>query len=175
VLAGPDPESVADDPEGVEVLEELSARYTALDPHLQRDVVLLALPMDSQKQNALMVNALQRCASLVVQNSIREGFGLTVTEAMYKRLPVLASRAAGPRSQVEHGVHGWLIEDQLDPEGLADSIDHAMRDRIEAHSLAEAAQLRAHREFLVFRQAERWLEAMAASVERERIRVRAAH
>ena len=82
VLAGPDPDSVQDDPEGREVFDELVAAYQALEPALQRDVALLCLPMDSRKENALMVNALQRCTTVAVQNSIQEGFGLTATEAM---------------------------------------------------------------------------------------------
>ncbi len=71
VLAGPDPSSVADDPEGMEVLEELKSTYGSLEPEVQRDVALVALPMDSRHDNALMVNAIQRTSSIVVQNSAR--------------------------------------------------------------------------------------------------------
>jgi trehalose synthase len=81
VLAGPDPGSIQDDPEAREVLAELTPDYRALPPALQSEVALLTLPMGSAKRNALMVNVLQRCAVVVVQNSLREGFGLTVTEA----------------------------------------------------------------------------------------------
>ena len=88
-MAGPDPSSIQDDPEGKRVLEDLCATYCALDADVQRDIILLALPMSSRKRNALMVNALQRCSAIVVQNSHREGFGLTVTEAMWKGVPVL--------------------------------------------------------------------------------------
>jgi len=109
VLAGPDPTSIRDDPEANEVFTELCSVYRALDPELRADVVLLALPMASLKENALIVNALQRCATLVVQNSLQEGFGLTVTEAMWKRCAVLAGPACGLRHQIRDGVHGHLL------------------------------------------------------------------
>jgi len=67
IMVGPDPLSIQDDPEGCEVLNELCASYTRLEPEIQKDVVLLTLPMDSRRDNALMVNALQlqhRCSKL---------------------------------------------------------------------------------------------------------------
>jgi trehalose synthase len=110
VLAGPDPVAVADDPEAVEMLEELRAAYARLHPAVQDDIALIVLPMGSVEENALMVNALQRTSTIAVQNSLREGFGLTIAEAMWKRIPVLSnSRACGPRQQVRDGVDGRLI------------------------------------------------------------------
>ena len=115
VLAGPEPEGVADDPEAAEVLEELKREYAGLGPTLQADVALVTLPMRAPRENALMVNALQRASSIVVQNSLREGFGLTVAEAMWKRIPVLTNeRACGPRHQVRHLVDGFLVFSQLE-------------------------------------------------------------
>lgn len=63
VLAGPDPASIQDDPEGQEVVRELVAAYRRLSPEDQADVAILTLPMDTRKENALMVNALQRCST----------------------------------------------------------------------------------------------------------------
>lgn len=100
VLAGPDAESTQDDPEAQDVLKELRSQYTSLDKEMQQDVMLLTLPMVSRLENALMVNALQRCSTIAVQNSIQEGFGLTVTEAMWKRIPVIGSNACGIRQQI---------------------------------------------------------------------------
>lgn len=112
VLGGPDPASVADDPEGSEVLDELIRIYGELPDFVQRDIALVALPMNDPRQNALMVNALQRTSSIVAQNSLREGFGLTVTEAMWKHIPVLTNRrACGPRQQVRDDIRRimpWL-------------------------------------------------------------------
>jgi len=111
VLAGPEPAAVADDPEAVCVLDELIDAYRRLPHWLQEDVAIVSLPMASRAENALMVNALQRCASIVVQNSLREGFGLTVTEAMWKQRGVLGSRACGIRAQIRDGIDGRLVTD----------------------------------------------------------------
>ena len=66
----------------MEVLNELIEQYKSLSVDLQRAIALLLLPLDNPKENALIVNALQRSSRIVVQNSIQEGFGLTATEAI---------------------------------------------------------------------------------------------
>jgi len=166
VLAGPDPDSIQDDPEARDVLSGMAARYQALPPALQRDVALLTLPMASPKENALMVNVLQRCAVVVVQNSLREGFGLTVTEAMWKRVAVLGSRACGIRLQIRDGLEGRLTPDAEDPDGLADRLDAVLADARSRELWRVRAQRRVYDEFLVFTQVRRWIELMAALVER---------
>jgi trehalose synthase len=83
-LAGPDPEGIHDDPEAQEALREVCDVCGRLAPELQRDIAVLKLPMCSPEENALIVDTLQRCSSVVAQNSLQEGFGLTVTEAMWK-------------------------------------------------------------------------------------------
>lgn len=161
VLAGPDPASIQDDPEGLAVFEELRQRYRALDPSLQRDVAILTLPMSSRKHNALMVNALQRASDIVVQNSLREGFGLTVAEAMWKRTPLLGSaRAAGVRLQVRDGTDGCLVSDPENPGMIAAALHDmlAREDRLEVWG--RNAQRRAHGEFLVLGELARWLEIL---------------
>ena len=65
---------------------------------------LALLPMEDFEENAVIVNALQRAADVVVQKSLAEGFGLTVAEAMWKRRAVVASRIGGIQDQIEHGV-----------------------------------------------------------------------
>jgi trehalose synthase len=161
VLAGPEPDAVADDPEAQDVLAELIGAYRRLPPWLQEDVVLLSLPMGSRDENALMVNALQRCSSVVVQNSLREGFGLTVTEAMWKQRGVLGSRACGIRQQIRDGVDGRLIEDSEDPDGIGELL-HAVLDDLPGRTRwGQSAQRRVHDEFLIFTQVRRWLEILA--------------
>ena len=161
VLAGPDPAAVADDPEARDVLENLTGSYQELAPWLQEDVAIVTLPMGSRENNALMVNALQRCASVVVQNSIQEGFGLTVTEAMWKQRGVLGSQACGIRQQIRDGMDGHLLSDSRDPREIAERLD-AMLDDLDGRSrLGQSAQRRVHDEFLVFTQARRWLETLA--------------
>ena len=110
------------------MLQELTAAYTALAPASQADIALVSLPMAVRKENELIVNALQRCSSVVVQNSLQEGFGLTVTEAMWKRAAVLGSRACGIRQQIRDGVDGRLIQDPEDPEEIAARLDALLED-----------------------------------------------
>lgn len=98
VLAGPEPSSIADDPEGQITLNEIINYYKNLPPNIAKYIHILLLPMNSK--NALMVNALQSKALFVVQNSIQEGFGLSVTEAMWKYKPILGTNAAGIKTQV---------------------------------------------------------------------------
>jgi trehalose synthase len=161
VLAGPSPESVQDDPEAGDVLEALKAQYAALDPLIQEAVAILSLPMVSAEQNALMVNALQRASSIVVQNSLREGFGLTVAEAMWKRVPILSNRqACGPRHQVRDGEDGRLIADPEDVVALADTMDAMLHDATARRVWARNAQRHVHANFLVFAQLGSWLRLL---------------
>ncbi len=165
VLAGPDPASIQDDPEGKEVVEELHAAYLELDPALQDDVAVVTLPMSSARHNALIVNALQRASSVVVQNSLREGFGLTVTEAMWKRVPILSnSKACGPRQQVRDGLDGKLISDPEDPDELAEAIRVMMADTPGRDEWGRNAQRRTHQRFLVFNQLKDWIWLLSALV-----------
>ncbi|MBV9947615.1 MAG: glycosyl transferase family 1, partial [Myxococcales bacterium] len=89
VLAGPSRGAVADDPEAAEVFAEVEGAWRALPDAAKRRVHLALLPMEDLDENAAIVNALQRHAAIVVQKSLQEGFGLTVTEAMWKRRPVI--------------------------------------------------------------------------------------
>jgi trehalose synthase len=172
VLAGPDPGSIQDDPEARDVLAELVADYRTLPPAVQADVALLTLPMASPKRNALMVNVLQRSAVVVVQNSLREGFGLTVTEAMWKRAAVLASSARGLRLQIRDGLEGRLVEDPEDVDALARALDAVLADARSRELWGNRARRRVYDEFLVFTQLQRWLELLAAAAERSGVPAR---
>jgi trehalose synthase len=163
VLAGPDPSSIQDDPEGLGVLKSLRSQYVKLEPDIREDVALLALPMGSRKANALMVNALQSCSDIVAQNSLREGFGLTVTEAMWKRTPVLgSSQAFGVRVQVRDGIDGMLVSDPENPEEIAEAMHRMLADDDQLEMWGNSAQRRAYEEFLIFGELRRWLELLAA-------------
>ncbi len=157
VLAGPEPEAVRDDPEAQEVLEELKTAYQALHQDLQRDIAILSLPMRSTKENALIVNALQRCSSVIAQNSIQEGFGLVVTEAMWKRTPVLGSTAHGIRQQIRNEIDGILVEVPESPESVELGLLGILEDPHTRANWARSAQRRVYDEFLIFRQLARWL------------------
>ncbi len=160
VMAGPDPAAVADDPEGQEVLEELIEAYRALPPALQDDIALISLPMNSRRDNALMVNALQRCSGIIVQNSLREGFGLTVTEGMWKSIGMMGSRACGIRQQIRDGIEGRLIDDPEDPENISELLNEFLEDVPTRSRMAKNAHRRTHEEFLIFTQVRRWLEVL---------------
>ncbi|HEU4697844.1 MAG TPA: glycosyltransferase [Gemmatimonadales bacterium] len=157
VLAGPEPGTVGDDPEALAVLEELRAAYLALDAAVQDEIAILSLPMVSVEENALLVNALQRASTLVVQNSLREGFGLTIAEAMWKRVPVLSSaRACGPRQQVRDGLDGRLVADPEDVEELRRVMAEMLADGDRRRQWGQSAQRRVHERFLVFTQLRDW-------------------
>jgi trehalose synthase len=162
VLAGPEPSSIQDDPEGLVVLNSLCKRYLAFEPDVREDVALLALPMGSRKANALMVNALQSSSDIVAQNSLREGFGLTVAEAMWKGKPVLGSaRACGVRLQVRDGVDGVLVADPEDAEEIAEAMHRMLADEDRLEAWGSTAQRRVYDEFLIFKELHRWLELLA--------------
>ena len=92
-LVGPAVDGVTDDPEEGQVYRECLAGWAALPPAVRGRVRLVALPMDDLDENAAMVNALQRHATVAVQKSLREGFGLTVAESMWKGTAVVGSRS----------------------------------------------------------------------------------
>ena len=76
------------------------------------------MPLDDVDENAIVINALQRHAFAVVQKSLVEGFGLTVTEAMWKGKAVVASKVGGIQDQIVDGVDGLLVEDPRDLDGV---------------------------------------------------------
>jgi trehalose synthase len=166
VLAGPDPASIQDDPEATEVFDELCDVYRSLEPELQLDIALVSLPMASLKENALMVNALQRCSTIVVQNSLQEGFGLTATEAMWKRIAVVASPACGLRQQIRPGIDGKMFSSAENRTEIADVLEALLSNPREREALGRSAQRRVHDEFLIFSALQRWLGLLASVLTR---------
>jgi trehalose synthase len=147
VLVGPDVTAVADDPEGAEVLAETEAAWRELGSADRRRVHLALLPMEDADENAVMVNALQRRADVVVQKSLAEGFGLTVAEAMWKGRPVVASAVGGIQDQIEDGTTGYLV-DAKDLAAFGDRVSTLLADPHGAERIGEAAQLRVRDLFL---------------------------
>lgn len=164
VLAGPEPGAVADDPEAREALAEVRAAYRELDGRTRRAVAVLSLPMGSRKRNALIVNALQRCALVVAQNSLREGFGLTAAEAMWKGAAVMGTGACGLRSQISDGVEGRLVSDPADPREIASVLGQMLGQPRKLEDWGRNGQRRVYEELLVFRQVAGWIEALAGLV-----------
>jgi trehalose synthase len=151
MLVGPCVKAVADDPEGLEVYEEVVARWKQLDAAHRARVHLVTLPMNDLEENAAMVNALQRHASIVIQKSLREGFGLTVTEAMWKSRPVIASAVGGIRDQIEHGVSGLLLKNPSDLDSFAGAITQLLANRGFAERLGRNAKRRVTHNYLGLR------------------------
>jgi trehalose synthase len=125
VLAGG---TASDDPEGKAVLEEVLAVADA-DP----DIHILCLPPDAHRT----INALQRLADIVVQKSTREGFGLTVTEGLWKGKPVIGGDVGGIRLQVINHQTGFLVNT---PEGLAHRVRFLLRHRARMKEMGETGR-----------------------------------
>jgi trehalose synthase len=158
VLAGPSVTGVADDPEAALVFDDCVARWSKLPRESRDRVHLAAMPMADNDEQASIINALQRHAAIVVQKSIAEGFGLTVTEAMWKARPVVATAVGGITSQIVDGVHGLLVDDPHDLTACGEAINSLLADRPRADDLGRSARTRVTGEFL----ADRHLEQYAA-------------
>jgi trehalose synthase len=157
-LVGPDVSGVSDDPEGAEVLAECEQEWRELPDDVRRRIHLVSLPMDDLEENAVMVNAIQRYAMIVVQKSLAEGFGLTVTEAMWKARPVVASATGGITDQIVHGEHGFLVDDPRDLEAFADALRRLLDDPEKAREMGQAARARVTDEFLSDRHLEQYFD-----------------
>jgi trehalose synthase len=163
-LVGPEAAGVSDDPEGAAVFDECTSLWERLPADVQNRVHLISLPMDDVDENAHLVNALQRRATLVVQKSLVEGFGLTVTEAMWKGRPVIASAVGGIRDQIVDGVHGLLLEDPHDLEAYGAALQQVLDDEAFAAKLGEAARERVLEQFLGDRHLIQYVDLFASLI-----------
>jgi trehalose synthase len=134
-----------DDPEGEAVLQEV--RAAAGD---DGDVHILLLPADVHRT----INALQRAARLVIQKSTREGFGLTVTEAMWKGRPVIGGNTGGIRLQVVDFHTGFLVST---PEGAALRMRYLLNQPRLVETMGAKAQTFVRENFLLTRQLREYL------------------
>jgi trehalose synthase len=142
VLAGPSTVGVSDDPEGASVLAEVTAQWRQLPERVRRRVHLASIPTVDVDENAAIINALQRHAAVIVQKSLHEGFGLTVTEAMWKARPVVASAVGGIQDQIDDGVTGLLLADPTDLEAFGAAIVRILDDPDEAQRMGARAHAR---------------------------------
>lgn len=148
MLVGPDVLGVSDDPEGAEVLLECRAAWERLPEPVRRRCHLACIPMDDVDENAIIINALQRHAAVVVQKSLFEGFGLTVAEALWKSRPVLASAVGGIQDQVVDGRDGLLLPRPDDLPGFAERLCLLLDDSGLGERLGHAGHERVRDEFL---------------------------
>lgn len=135
VLAGG---SATDDPEGMRVFEEVKEKAKN-----DKDIHILLLP-----QNDIEVNALQRASTVIIQKSIREGFGLTVTEALWKAKPVVASNVGGIPLQIKHKYSGLLCHSI---QGAAFAIKQLLNSQEYAKKLGENGREHIRNNFLIVR------------------------
>jgi trehalose synthase len=148
MLAGPSAAGVTDDPEGAEVLAETLAEWRRLPAHARGRVSLASIPMEDPDENAAIVNALQRQATVITQKSLAEGFGLTVAEAMWKGKPVVASGVGGIQDQITHEQEGLLVDDPADLDAFAGALGRMVSDPSLAGLLGQAAHRRVLDNFL---------------------------
>jgi trehalose synthase len=137
VLAGG---GASDDPEGEEVLREVRDAVGS-DP----DIHVLLLPSDAHRE----INALQRASTIGLQKSTKEGFGLTVTEALWKGKPVIGGNTGGIRLQVVNHHTGFLVNT---PEGAALRVRYLLKNRDRLEEMGRKAKDLVLNNFLVTRQ-----------------------
>ncbi len=135
ILAGG---TAADDPEGLQVLDEVRERAKE-----DADIHVLLLPQDD-----IEVNALQRAATVIVQKSLKEGFGLTVAEGLWKAKPVVASNVGGIPLQIKHKYSGLLCHSI---EGAAFAIKQVLNSPEYAKKLGENGREHIKNNFLITR------------------------
>jgi len=165
MLVGPAVAGVSDDPEGAAVLVECRDLWRRLEAPARERVHLLTLPMDDGDENAHLVNAIQRHASVVVQKSLVEGFGLTVTEAMWKAKPVVASAIGGILDQIVDGEQGLLLQDPHDLQALGGSLVLLLGDPHLSARLGAAARERVLQRFLGDLQLEEYVDLITSLVQ----------
>lgn len=132
----------SDDPEGLGMFREVER---VSRPHIEKgDIILVNYGSDT------FINALQSAAAVVVQKSLREGFGLTVTEALWKARPVVSTNVGGIPLQITDGQTGLLC-DPHDEQAFADCIVRALKNPEWAKALGEAGRERVRERFLITR------------------------
>jgi trehalose synthase len=144
-----------DDIKAVEILADLQRNYVRGDP----DIHLLSDPAIIDHE---VVNAFQRYSSVILQRSIREGFGFTVTEAMWKKQPVIGTNVTGIRMQITHGVNGYLVDDA---ETAAAYTIKLLQDRELWRELGENAYETVRQRFLFPTMVLDYLKALARALE----------
>ncbi|MBE0477666.1 glycosyltransferase [Candidatus Aerophobetes bacterium] len=131
-----------DDPEGEKVYDSL------LEARSEKIVII-------SREDTALVNALQSRAAVVLQKSIREGFGLTVAEAMWKGTAVIGGNVGGIRYQIEDGVNGFLVSSVKQ---ASERIVQLVKDEKLRHSMGERARETVKKKFLIIHSLEKYLD-----------------
>ena len=144
-----------DDPEGWAIYRQVE---DAARPLIDAGDVILITAEDH-----LLVNALQRASAVILQKSLREGFGLTVTEGLWKGRPVIASRVGGIPLQIEDGVTGFLL-DPTDVEGFAWRVRQVLENPDLGERLGRAGKEHVRQHFLITRLLSDYLDMLNAEL-----------
>jgi trehalose synthase len=141
--------SAADDPEGQKVYREVLRKSIS-----DRNVHVLMLPPDANRE----INAIQRGSTILIQKSLKEGFGLTVTEGMWKGKPVIGGRTGGISKQIIDGETGYLVRSVTE---AGEAMLHLLRNPDECMRLGQAAKEHVRKNYLLTRQVGDYLKLMA--------------
>ena len=144
--------TATDDPEGEAILNEVKD-YAAGDP----DIIILLLPPD----NHMEINAIQRMSDIILQKSIKEGFGLTVSEAMWKEKPVIGGAVGGIPLQIVHGLTGFVV---YSVEGAAFRIRQYLNNPEMAKEMGRTGKEYVRNNFLLTRQIRDYLSLWYSSM-----------
>ncbi|MEA2022619.1 MAG: glycosyltransferase [Candidatus Caldatribacteriota bacterium] len=131
-----------DDPEGIKIYEQILNRAQKMIDN--KDIIIFNIESD------ILVNVLQRISSVIIQKSIKEGFGLTVSEALWKETPVVASNVGGIPLQITDGENGFLVK-PLDYNGFADRIIYLLENPSKAEQIGKKGKERVREKFLITR------------------------
>ena len=164
ILAGSTVHAITDDPEVPGTLDEVQAAWRGLGHQQRARVSVACLPMHDVEENAAIVNALQRHAEVIVKKSLEEGFGLGVTEALWKRRAVVASDVGGHRDQIRHQ-HSGLLVDPADACSFGNAIAELLANRGRASAFGDAGHEIVKQLYLDSRQLAEWYELLAALAE----------
>jgi trehalose synthase len=163
VLAGPEVGGVADDPEGAAVFAECLEQWHELPAAARARVLLVTLPLDDPEENAVMVNAIQRHAAVIVQKSLAEGFGLTVAEGMWKGRPVIGSAVGGIVDQIADGT-GVLLSDPADLGEFGTQVRRLLDQPEQSERMGQAGREYARHHFIGDRHLLRLAEVVEAAI-----------
>lgn len=131
-----------DDPEGIKIYQQVTERNRKLLD--RKDIIILNV------DNDILVNVLQRISSVIIQKSLKEGFGLTVTEGLWKEKPVVASNVGGIPLQITDGKNGYLV-DPVDCDGFAERIIYLLENPSKAEEIGKKGKETVREKFLITR------------------------
>lgn len=156
LLAGPEVTATADDPDSADALNRLIVAWEGLPEHVRRRIHLAVLPNTDSDETAAIVNAMQRGAVVIVQKSLMADVGMTVTEAMWKARPVVASRLGGLDEEIQHERSGLLLDDPTDLAQFGSVVNRLLEDPDTAEAIGHTAKSVVGDAYLADRELERY-------------------